>query len=169
MISFLILLSLQVLPDFNTMSPVSFSGPADWSYPRSCVDKSGRIIVGYSRWNAELLKHEVMLFIVGESVDSVMINDERITSLISIYPASEGGYFVTFPSEYHSDVASAARLNADGSLDWCGDVEQGLKGSIAFAETPGGGLVVVGDPNNIQCLEKTVYSAGRLRVNHMQR
>ncbi len=62
MFSLLILLSFQVLPDFNTMSPVSFNCPAGWSSPRFCVDNSGRIIAGCSRRNTELLKDEVIVY-----------------------------------------------------------------------------------------------------------
>ncbi|MCK5035228.1 MAG: hypothetical protein KAS73_04980 [Candidatus Sabulitectum sp.] len=149
---FLAMLLTGILPDFNTILPVQFHAPEGWHLDCTSLDSAGRIIAGCSRWNPELLEHEVLLFIVGESVDTVMIDDQRITSLTSICPDSRGGYFVTFPSERLSCEVFAARLNADGSLDWLadqfGDMEQGLRGSIAFAETPCGGYVLGGNPYN---------------------
>ena len=149
---FLVILLTCVLPNFNAILPVQFHAPEGWSLDCTSIDCEGRIIAGCSRWNPELHEHEVLLFMVGESVDTVKVDDERITSLISICPDSRGGYFVTFPSEFRSDEVSAARLNADGSLDWLvdqfGDTEEGLRGSIAFTETPYGGYVLGGNPYN---------------------
>lgn len=148
---FLSILLVNALPDFTALSPVQFTFPdspvGGWSLDCTGIDYLGRIIVGCSR-DRERGMHEVNLFLVGESTDTVIVADNGISSLISILPDSMGGFFITFPSEFHSDEVSAARLNADGSLDWREDVEQGLKGSVAYAETPGGGLVVGGDPNN---------------------
>lgn len=149
---FLAILLTSVLPDFNTVLPVQFHVPEGQFPDCASIDSAGRIIVGCSRWNPELHEHEVLLFLAGESVDTVKVDDERITSLISICSDSRGGYFVTFPSEFRSDEVSAARLNADGSLDWLvdqfGDTEEGLRGSIAFAETQYGGYVLGGNPYN---------------------
>ncbi|MCK5786714.1 MAG: hypothetical protein KAH54_09170 [Candidatus Sabulitectum sp.] len=149
---FLVILLTGLLPDFNTVLPVQFHAPEGWHLDCTSLDSAGRIIAGCSRWNPELLEHEVLLFMVWESVDTVMIDDQRITRLTSICPDSRGGYFVTFPSEFRSDEVFAARLNADGSLDWLadqfGDTEEGLDGLIAFAETPYGGYVLGGNPYN---------------------
>lgn len=157
---FLAILLASILPDFSTVLPVQFHVPEGQFPDCASLDGAGRIIVGCSRWDRG--EHEVLLVIVGESVDTVLIHDERITSLISICPDSQGGYFVTFPSEFHSDKVSAARLNADGSLDWLvdtfGDMEEGLRGSIAFTETPNGGYVLGGNPYNTNG-EKSFYIA----------
>jgi hypothetical protein len=146
---FLVILITSVLPDFNTVLPVQFHVPEGWFLDCTSLDYAGRIIVGCSRYNWELGMYEVQLFLVGESVDTVMIVDEGITSLISICPDSRDGYFVTFPTELKSDNISAARLNGSGSLDWrvdtFGYTEEGLRCSIAFAETPYGGYVLGGN------------------------
>ncbi len=72
---FLAILLTGILPDFNTVLPVQFHAPEGWTLDCTSLDSAGRIIAGCSRWNPELHEHEVLLFMVGESVDTVMIDD----------------------------------------------------------------------------------------------
>lgn len=129
--------------DFVT--PVDVQVPEGWDDECYSFEESGRHLVGCSRWNNELRVYEVMIIDHGERVDTVRIEDERITNVGSICPASDGGYFITFLEDHRELRTAAARLTESGSVSWFTLLGLELGEGSSFAELPGGGFVMGGN------------------------
>ncbi|MBN1435117.1 hypothetical protein JW921_10175 [Candidatus Fermentibacterales bacterium] len=146
---FLAAASLLAMPSLSGLSPAELHAPEGWSLTCSAVDREGRVLAGCYMWDGPSGRHRVLLYVVGDCVDSVTIEDERITSISMVRPASEGGYLAAFPSDYRSMETSVAMLGPDGSVLWSADtgreLQVGLVGLVDLLETPGTGLLLVGN------------------------
>jgi len=148
MSSFLSSLVLMVASS-GFLGSVDIQIPEDWHVDCHAIDQTGRLLVGCSRWNTELHINEVIILAAGESTDTIQVSDERITSLSSICSTRDGGYLVTCPVDPREMLTAAARLSESGSVEWFTssglELEVNLGNSNAFAELPGGGLVMGGN------------------------
>lgn len=137
---------LVLLVGFSDLfTPVDVQVPEGWDDECYSFEESGRRLLGCSRWNSELQDHEVIIIDYGERVDTVRIEDERITNIGSICPASDGGYFITFLEDHRELRTAAARLTESGSVSWFTPLGLELGEGSSFAELPGGGFVMGGN------------------------
>ena len=131
------------------LGPVDIQIPEEWTVDCHAIDESGRLLVGCSRWNSDAHIHEVIILVAGESIDTIQVNDERIISLSSLCATSDGGYLITCPVDLRSMLTAAARLSQSGSVEWFTstghELEVNIGNSNAFAELPGGGLIMGGN------------------------
>lgn len=126
----------------DLFTPVDVQVPEGWTDDCYSFEDFGRRLVGCRRWNSELQDHEVMILDFWESVDTVRVDDERITSIGSVFPASDGGYYITCPDSFLSMQTAAARLTSSGSVSWFTPLGLELGDGRSFVELPGGGFVM---------------------------
>ena len=138
-----------LLTPMDSLPYTEFAVPDEWDHDCTSMDSEGRTVVGCSRWNRDAGRNQAVLFLVGQSLDTVMIADERVLGITSIHPASDGGFLITCPLSRRETETAAAKLAPDGTVEWFTPVGQvlgnGYTYSTAFAETPGGGLLVGGN------------------------
>lgn len=137
---------LALFAGFSDMfTAVDVQVPEGWDEDCYSFEESGRILMCCSRWNSDIQDHEVIILASRESVDTILVDDERITSIGSIRSASDGGYFITCLEDYREMRTAAARLTESGSVEWFTPVGLELGGGGAFDELPSGGFLMGGN------------------------
>ena len=124
---------------------VNVQVPDGWDDDCYSFEGSGRILMCCSRWNSDLQDHEVIILASGESIDTIGVDDERITSIGSILSSSDGGYFITCLEDYRGTRTAAASLTESGSVKWFTPAGLELDGGKIFGELPGGGFLMGGN------------------------
>ena len=87
MSAFLSFLMMIVVP-FGFFGPVEMQLPEEWRVDCQAVDDSGRLLIG-CRGEDENHVSQVIILDAAESIDTILVRDERITSVNSICAADD--------------------------------------------------------------------------------